>query len=318
MAINWVTNNGYLTNNKLSLDYLRVAQPLYKFRQFVSTKEAFGKQQGESVFWLKVANLSTRGGTLVETNTMHESDQSLSWGTVTVGEYGNSVPFTFKMEALSEFDVKEILKSGLMDDQVKVLDGVVEREFNKCPMRYVGTSTTTGTLTTDSVATVSNTSVLNSYHTRKMRLQLEKLLVPHWEGNDYAMITSLEAAEGMEGALETTNSYTETGYAKLLSGEVGRMHGVRFVKDSYASRYVTDATARTETAISWAQGQSGVAYMFGKDTVKEAVAVPEEVRLKVVTDYGRSKGLAWYTISGWAIVWSDYANSRIIKWDTAG
>jgi N4-gp56 family major capsid protein len=318
MSMNWVTNSGYLTNNKLNLDFQKVAQPLFKFRQFVTIKESFGKQQGQSVNWLKVANLSTRGGSLVETNTMLVSDQSLTWGTLTVNEYGNSIPFTFKLESLSEFDIKQIIRSGLLDDQVKVIDGIVEREFNKCPLRYVGTSTTTGTLTTDSSATVSNTSVLNSYHVRKMRLALEKLNAPTYDGNDYAGIFSLEAMESLEGAMESTQQYTEAGYKQILNGEVGRVHGVRFVKDGYATRYVTSASARTDTAITWAQLQSGVGYICGKNTVREAVVVPEEIRMKVVTDYGRSKGLAWYFLGGWAIEWSEAANCRIVKWDTNG
>lgn len=84
----WSTQSGYLTNNKLNLDFQRAAQPLMKFRQFTQFKEAFGKQKGQSVNWLKVANAGSYGGVLTETNTMHEATLALSWGTLTVGEYG--------------------------------------------------------------------------------------------------------------------------------------------------------------------------------------------------------------------------------------
>ncbi len=315
-TMNWVTNSGYLTNNKLNLDFQKSAQPLLRYRQFVDIKESFGKQQGQSVNWLKVANLTTFGGTIAETNTMPESDQSLSWGTVTVGEMGNSIPFTFKLETLSEFDIKEIIRNGLLDDAVKCLDGVVEREMNKTPLRYVGATLATGTVTTNSVATATNTSVLNSYHVRKMRLELEKRNVPTFDG-DYVMINSLEAMESLEGAVESTYQYSEAGAGRIFSGEVGKLHGVRFVKDGFASRFTYDSSARTATAKSWAQSQSLEGYMFGKPTVREAIVVPEEIRMKVVTDYGRSKGIAWYFLGGWSIEWSDQANARIIKWDSA-
>jgi N4-gp56 family major capsid protein len=316
MAMNWVDQNGYLTNNKLSMDFQKVAQPLFRFRQFVDTKEAFGKQQGQAVNWLKVANVSDYGKQVAETNVAPETTQTLTWGTTTVTEYMNSVPFTFKLEALSEFDIKAIIKGGLMDDMVKVIDGTVEREFNKTPLRYIGTTTTTGTCYTASTASsLTNTSELNSYHIRKMRLELEKRLVPAYDG-DFVCIASLEAAESLEGALETVNSYTETGYKRVMDGEIGRIHGVRVVKDSWASRNVFDAAAGTATATSWTIGKSGPAYMFGKPTVMEAVAVPEEIRLKVVTDYGRSKGMAWYFLGGWSIMWSTEGNARIIKWDS--
>lgn len=317
--MNWVSQSGYLTNNKLNRDYQKVAQPLFKFRQFTDIKGAFGKQQGETENWLRVANVGNYGKRVAETNTMPTTTQSYTWGTVTVKEFGNSIPYTFKLEALSEFDVKEIIKAGLMDDMVKVVDGTVERQFNATPLRYVGLTTTSGTVTTNSTAGGTNTSVLNSYHVRKMRLELEKLFAPTWDGEDYAGVLSLEAAESLEGAMESVSQYTEAGYKKILSGETGRVHGVRFVKDSFASRYNFDPDAGTATAVTWTGGYSGNGYIFGKQTVKEIVTVPEEVRLKVVTDFGRSKGMAWYFMGEWKIFWETYGagQTRIIKWDSA-
>ena len=265
--------------------------------------------------WLKVANIGTYGGLVAETNTMPESSQSLTWGTLTVNEYGNSLPFSFKLEALSMFDVNKIIKSGLLDDAVKCLDGVVERQFNNTPLRYVGTSTTGFALTTNGTATATNTSILNSYHVRKMRLELEKRNVPTWDG-DYVMIVSLEAAESLEGAMESVYQYTESGAEKIFSGEIGRLHGVRFVKDSFASRFLYDSSAKTATAKSWSGAQSLDGYMFGRPTVREAIVVPEEIRMKLVTDYGRSKGIAWYALAGWQLEWTDAGSARVIKWDS--
>lgn len=312
----WSTQSGYLSNGHLNMKFQKAAQPLMRFRQFVDIKEAFGKQKGETVNWLKVANIGTYGGLVAETSTMPESSQSLTWGTLTVNEYGNSLPFSFKLEALSMFDVNKIIKSGLLDDAVKCLDGVVERQFNNTPLRYVGTSTTGFALTTNGTATATNTSILNSYHVRKMRLELEKRNVPTWDG-DYVMIVSLEAAESLEGAMESVYQYTESGAEKIFSGEIGRLHGVRFVKDSFASRFLYDSTAKTATAKSWSGAQSLDGYMFGRPTVREAIVVPEEIRMKLVTDYGRSKGIAWYSLGGWQLEWTDEPSARVIKWDSA-
>lgn len=84
----WTTQSGYLTSGKLNMEFQRQSQPLMRFRQFVTIKEAFGKHVGESVNWLKVNNLGTYGGTLTETSTMHDSTQQLTWGTLTVNEIG--------------------------------------------------------------------------------------------------------------------------------------------------------------------------------------------------------------------------------------
>jgi N4-gp56 family major capsid protein len=317
-GMQWSQQSGFLTNNKLNKFFQKAAQPMLKFRQFVDMKEAFGKSQGESVNWLKVANVTDFGGKLTETNTMHETKQALTWGTLTVDEYGNSIPFTQKIEALSEFDIKQIIRDGLLDDAVKVIDGEVERQFNATPLRYVGTTTAGFALTTNGTATATNTSVLNSYHIRKMKLEMEKRNVPTWDG-DYAMILSLEAAESLQGALESVHQYTESGVTRIFNGEIGRLHGVRFIKDSFASRFTYDSTAKTATAKSWTGSFSLDGYMFGRPSVREAIVIPEEIRMKVTTDYGRSKGLGWYGLMGWKIERdsTEPDDARIIKWDSA-
>ena len=313
----WSTQSGYLTSGKLNKEFQEQSQPLQRFRQFTSIKNALGKNAGQTVNWLQVSNVANYGGIVAETNTAPETSLTLTWGTLTVSEYINSIPFTFAIETMSEFDIKEIIKTGLLNDSVKCIDGEIERQFNATPLRYVGTAASGFVLTTNGTATATNTSALNSYHVRKMRLELEKRNVPTWNG-EYVCVASLEAMEGLEGALESVYQYTESGAGKILSGEVGKLHGVRFVKDGFASRYTYDSTARTATAKSWGTGNSLDAYMFGKPTVMEALTVPEEIRMKVTTDYGRSKGLAWYGMFGWKIMWSGAADARIIKWDSAG
>ncbi|MHC4616412.1 MAG: major capsid protein [Planctomycetota bacterium] len=320
MAETWVDQGGYLSNTELSKKFYYSAQPLYKFRQFTDVKSALGKHKGQSENWLRVADLGTVGGSLTETSTMIESSQAKTWGTISVDEYGNSIPFTFKVTALSKFDVEQIVKKGLRDDMVKCLDGSVERKFNETLLRYVGTATGGYVLTTNGTATASNTSVLNTYHIRKMVLELKKRNVPGYGSlnGDYVCVASHEAMENMFAALQDINQYVESGHKKILNGEVGRYFGVRFVEDGYASRFTYSASGRTSTAKSWGQNQSLDAYLFGAETVKEAVSCPEEIRAKEVTDYGRSHGIAWYFLGGWAIMWDTAANSRIIKWDSAG
>ncbi len=315
----WTTQSGYLTNNKLNKSFQKAAQPLTRFRQFVKFKEAFGKSQGQSVNWLKVSNVSTYGGKLVETTTMHETKQPINWGTLTVDEYGNAIPFTYKLEALSEFDVKSIIREGLLDDAVKCMDGEIERQFNGCQLRYAADTTTSGSLTTNGTATIVNTSSFNAYHVRRMVDELKKRNVPGFSGlgGDYVCIASLEAMSGLYADLEDIFQYTESGYKKTLNGEVGRYYGCRFVEDTFATRYTYDSTARTATAKTWSTGNSLDGYMFGSPTVREAIVCPEEIRMKVTTDYGRSKGLGWYFLGGWQLEWDDEPNARIIKWDSA-
>jgi hypothetical protein len=211
------------------------------------------------------------------------------------------------------------MKGGLLDDAVKCMDGEVERQFNGCYLRYVGTATDGAVITTNGTTTKTNTSSFNAYHVRRMVDELKKRNVPGWSGlgGDYVCICSIEALSGLYTDVEDIWQYTESGYKKVLNGEVGRYYGVRFVEDTFATRYVYDSSARSATAISWTKSKSLPAYMFGSPTVREVVVVPEEIRMKVTTDYGRSKGLAWYFLGGWKLEWDDEPNARIIKWDSA-
>jgi hypothetical protein len=217
------------------------------------------------------------------------------------------------------FDINQIIREGLMNDLVQVIDGTVEREFNKTPLRYVGSATDGYALTTDSAATLTNTSALNAYHVKNILDELRNRNVPGFNAadGDYVCIGSPTALRGVKDALETISSYTESGIKRVWNGEVGRYDGCRFIVDTFATRYTYSGTARTKTAISWTGAKSAPAYFFGSGTVREAVVVPEEIRVKIPTDYGRSKGLAWYSLGGWAIDREDHANARIIKWDSA-
>ena len=178
------------------------------------------------------------------------------------------------------------------------------------------------TVTTDgSAGAVVNTAAMDTTHIRKMVTELRKRNVPGWTslGGDYVCIGSVEACENVSLNLQSVAQYTESGYTKIVNGEIGRFHGVRFVEDTFASRNTYTPATGAVAAKSWGGGFSLDAYMFGSPTVREAVAVPMEVRAKVITDYGRSKGLAWYFLGGWKLEWdtSGGADSRIIKWDSA-
>jgi hypothetical protein len=85
-------------------------------------------------------------------------------------------------------------------------------------------------------------------------------------------------------------------------------------------RFVMQTNIASE---AWSNGKSDAAYFFGADTVLEGVVVPEEIRGKIPDDYGRSRGVAWYYVGGFAIIHADQTSTetkdqaRIIKWDSA-
>jgi hypothetical protein len=51
------------------------------------------------------------------------------------------------------------------------------------------------------------------------------------------------------------------------------------------------------------------------------MVIPEEIRGKIPSDYGRSRGIAWYYMGGFGLVHgatvADQADARIYKWNSA-
>lgn len=270
--------------------------------QFCDVKEAFGKGKGDNYNWDKIANISTQGGTLVETSTMPEREFTIGKGTCTVTEYGNAIPYTGKLEALSQFTITNPIYRALRDDQVKVLDKAVEAQFDACKLRAVSTATNVLAWTSNAAATSTAASNLNGTLVKDIVDYMLALDIPTFDGEDYACIASIKAARGIHDALEEVWKYTKY----PLNGEIGRYYKARFARDTNA----LDNTIGTSNV-------TGEAYFFGAETVAEAVAIPEELRRKVPTDYDRSLGVAWYALLGFKIMWEGDPDYRIVKWDSA-
>ena len=122
----WVTNSlgGYMYSDNLSKVLRMAVQPMVKFRQFADIKDAAlqEKKKGDAFHWDVFSDVTTRGTTLTETTTMPETNFTVTQGTMTITEYGNSVPYTGKLDDLSALPVKEIINKVLKNDAKKVFD----------------------------------------------------------------------------------------------------------------------------------------------------------------------------------------------------
>ena len=110
----WGTNadGGYMYSDELS-DFLRTQlQPLSRFRQFADIKEGKGTGKGENFNWNIYSDVQTPGGALTETDAMPETKFTITQGTLTINEYGNSVPFTKKLDDLSRQYVENLKVSS--------------------------------------------------------------------------------------------------------------------------------------------------------------------------------------------------------------
>ena len=133
----WSTNalGGYMWSPNLSRKLRTALQPMVRFRQFCDAKEAFGLGIGQTFNWNIYSDVAQAGGTLSEAQPMPETNFTITQNSLTITEYGNSVPFTKKLDDLSEQPVTEIIHKVLKNDARKALDLAAYAQFNASPVR---------------------------------------------------------------------------------------------------------------------------------------------------------------------------------------
>ncbi|MDD5375283.1 N4-gp56 family major capsid protein [Acidithiobacillus sp.] len=329
----WVTNSlgGYMGSPQLSKVLRNAVQPLVKFRQFADIKDAAtqGKGKGDTFHWNVYSDVATRGTVLVETSVIPKTNFTITQGTMSITEYGNSVDYTGKLDDLSEHPVKEVINKVLKNDAKKAFDAAAFAQFNACALRVVPTSGTAAdavTLTTNGTATATNNVALGSGHVKAIVDLMKERNIPPYMGDDYVSVSHPSTFRNFKNELEAVHKYTSDGFQMILNGEMGRYENTRFVEQTNipkggAADSVTFNPA-TDTADAWNNAKSSWAFFFGQDTVAEGMAVPEEMRGKIPSDFGRDRGIAWYYVGGFGLVHGVNAgdgskNSRIVKWDSA-
>jgi len=293
----------------LSKQLRHAVQPLTKFRQFCDAKDATqqGKNKGDKFHWNVYSDVGTQGGTLAENQVMPETNFTITQGELTITEMGNSVPFSEKLDNLSEQPVKEVINKVLKNDAMKAFDKAAFDQFNLTPLWIAptsGTSTTALTLTTNGATATVNNVAMGKDHIKAVSDLMKERNIPPYMADDYMAIGHPSTFRNFKNELEAVHQYTDAGFQMILNGEIGRYEKTRFVEQTNIAK---------ET---WSNAKSNWAFFFGEDTVAEAIACPEEIRGKIPTDYGRSKGVAWYYLGGFGIVHSTPAQARILKWSS--
>lgn len=326
-AISWQETNGYFYSDELS-DTLRTAlQPKVKFRQFCDPDEGAlnkGLHRGEKYFWNNYGDLSRQGRRLSELDPIPEASFTVGQDSLTIVEFGQSVPYTGKLTALAKHDVQQLIRKGLVNDARKCFDIEAYLQFDATKLRAAptgGTSTTAITLTENGSTVTTNNVALGTGHVKAIVDVMRTREIPGYTDDDYVAITTPVTLRPFKNDLETIHQYTREGQSIIYNGETGRYEGCRFCEQTFIPEGgAIDSTTfdpYTKTADAWNNAKSSWCFFFGGDTVQEAIVVPEEIRAKLPQDYGRSGGIAWYAMEGFGLTHTGAAQSRIVKWDSA-
>lgn len=325
----WSVNalGGFMYSDELS-NVLRTAlQPVVKFRQFCDAKDAMDKGlgRGQTYSWNTYSDVATGGNTLDEDEEMPTTNFTIRQQSLTVTELGNSVPYTGKLDNLSKQPVSEIIHKVLKNDAKKTLDGKAFEQFDLTPWKVQaasGTSTNAVVTVTAGSIGVTNNVAFRKDHVKPIVDIMKERNVPPYQGDDYFAIAWPSTYRTMKNDLEAIHTYVDQGFVMIMNGEIGRYEGMRFVEQTNVAKGGAEdsATFNFRTADPWNNAVSDWIFFFGEDTVAEALVIPEEMRAKIPTDYGRSRGVAWYYLGGFGIVHGaagDAINYRILKWESA-
>lgn len=275
--------------------------------EFVRPVSGFGKKKGETVTLTRLGMVAEPDdATLQERTRIPEDTWSMSSITITVKEYGRSVPFTSLAEDLSEFDVENPVQNALMQQQRLVLDTAAAVAFKLAKVCYIPTGLTAGVWDTDGTPSTAATANWNLYHIEEIHdYMYDTLLTPPWSGDDYMAIVRTLGLRGImrDPAWEEWRKYN-TPEAKA-NGEVGRVENMRFVRTNHNKAF---GKVGTNSVL-------GEGVVFGRDAVALAEVQSPELRAALAADFGRSRSVAWYGILAFGIIW-DTANvgeARIVR-----
>lgn len=319
---NWTmaADGGHFANPRLSskLRYINTAQ--YVFRQFTRPEPGFGKQRGETIDFDKVSMASTQGGQIGEFQDIPETKFSITKDALRVTEWGNSIPWTGKLETLSEFNPQQPVQKVIMNDQKLVLDIAVATELKTSKLCYIPTGPTAATWDVDGTASTAGTANFNYFHLKEMVDAARTgefgsgntgKIIPQFPDGKYVIVLTTKAKRGLFDDPEFQEAAKFSYPRKLLNGEIMQetVYDCRFV--------ITD----NSSALSNSKGSSsiGEALLLGDDAIVEGVALKEELRYKLAVKYGRDKGLAWYAMLGFKKPWDyvDDGEEHIIRFTSS-
>jgi len=311
----WETNTagGYMYSGELSSVLRNALQPMTRFVSHCDADDFTDKglHVGEAFQWNVYSDVATQGGRIDENQRMPETSFSITQGSGVVYEFGNSVPYTGRLDDASAHPVKQIIQKALKNDAAKAFEVEARAQFAATPLTVTpasGNSATAITLETTGTATETNAIAMNNTHVKLISDQMKERNIAAYSDGNYRCIGRPSTFRDFKDDLEAIHQYQDQGFQLILNGEIGRSYeGIRFFE---------------QTAIAsqnWDGGSSpsDEAFFFGEDTVIEAIVCPPEIRGKLPGDYGRDKGVAWYAEEGFALVHSDAAQARIIEWSSA-
>jgi N4-gp56 family major capsid protein len=296
----WDAPSGVFKNQHLSAELYKGALANTVFPDHARTVGGYGRKRGESVTFGRVAALAEpTDPTLVEGTPIPQDELRLSTATAVVQEIGRAVPYTNLLDDLSTYDMENPIQQALRDQMALTLDSLCATAFKTQQVKYVPTAADASTITTNGVPGAEALVNMSMWHVERIRdYMFDTLFVPPIDG-DYVAIFRTQGLRGIKDDPEWEDWHRYTDPTVKFNSEVGRMEQVRFIESNHAT-----ALGKVGQAAVLGEG-----VVFGRDAVALAEATSPELRAGIPSDYGRSKGVAWYGTLKFTGIWADSGNA---------
>lgn len=284
------------------------AMPNMRFLQFATIKTELGVEPGLTISMLTYDNLN-RGGSLTEGTRMTTQALSGSLKSITVGERGNAIA------------VSQLLMTSAFDDVMSSATTLLSRDYAlvlDCELRDVALSGTNVVYArkTDGTAVTQRTDLIAGCNLKVSTVKdaLEVLATnntPKIEGNYYICFVHPHQSRGLRDDPAWINASNYGAPEQQFTGEIGRIDDVRFIETTLmcnGAAPVDEPSYKAALKSGTAGNQVNIyqAALFGDAYYALAVSLPVELRDNGVTDFGRERGLAWYSIWGTGKLHNEY------------
>lgn len=297
-----------------SLDILHKAQGIMRFEEFAFRKQEMNGAPGENIKFT-IYNDIDRGGELDEGTSLSGKAMSATQKTIKLTEWGNAIKVSEKLLRMSWDDVMSEAATLLGRDYALVRD-IALRDALAGGVSGQILANPNGSVQADLTAT----DVFDVESIRVAVEQLQTADAPKILGDFYVCFIHPHQAASLRRDTDWVSAHQYAGSRNLFNGEIGRWEDVVFIQTTHARNgaaapnapgFSQDFSAGFQPQGATAPNQVALyeSLVFGDQCLFIADSLPVELRDNGVEDFGRTHGLAWYSIFGCDVLNPEYAVS---------
>lgn len=310
--VNSTVNHAHQLDNAVRVVYSKEiefkAMPNLRFFQFATVKTELGTTPGLTIQMLTYDNVKL-GGKLTEGVRINGQAMSTSMKSITVHEHGNAITVSQLLLAASFDDIMASATTLLARDYALVLDCAL-RDTALSGTNVVYARQANGSKTEARTGLVDGCKL--TVATIKDAIEvLATNNAPKYNNTNWICFVHPHQSRDLRDDSAWINASNYGAPEQLFTGEIGRIDDTRFIETTIlcnGAAPTDDPAYKKELAKGQSSNQTHVyqSVLFGDNYYAVAFGLPVELRDNGIIDYGRERGLAWYSIFGTGILHDEY------------